>query len=50
MAAKNMTCFYRQEGVKEFELMDDRILLDIAKNVCMSVEKRGHDTENKHVL
>jgi len=50
MATKNMTCFCRQEGVTEFEAMDDRILVDIAKNACMSVKKHGHDLENRYVL
>jgi len=45
MATKN-TCFFKQEGVTNFEPMDGRILVDVAKNVCMSVEKHGHDIEN----
>jgi len=50
MAAENMTCFHGQKGVMEFELTGDRILVDIAKKVCISMEKHGHDKENKYVL
>jgi len=50
MVAKKARCFCEQEDVIEFEPVGGTILVNVAKNVSMLVEKHGQKPKTKFVL
>jgi len=50
MVAKIKACFHGHESVVEYEPLGGRILVDVAKNMCIFVEKHRKDFEKKYIM